>query len=237
MADQALARDAETVLGYSTTGLYAFWLYSLGPVFALLHDDLRLSYAVTSLHSTLWAAGTVLTGITFGRLAQRSGRWRLTWIAAIGASAGAALLAGGNTLALTLLAAGVLGYFGTILQTAAAALLSDHHGSDRGRALLEANIVASCAAVLAPLAVGALAATAAGGRAALLLPVVGLAALFLAVRGRGMRSTDSLRPSTAPVGSGRPPGYWRGCTLVAAVVAGGVCVIFYAPPLRHPAVA
>jgi MFS family permease len=95
-----------TVLAYTALAPYVFCLYGLGPILVFLHDELRLSYTLTSLHSALWAAGTVLSGLVFARLTRLAGRVRLFWWSMAGTAAGALLFAVGHIVALTLLAAG-----------------------------------------------------------------------------------------------------------------------------------
>jgi predicted MFS family arabinose efflux permease len=229
---RADSRDQLTRLCYGALASYAFWLYSLGPVLSLLHDQLSLSYAVTSLHSTLWAGGTVLTGLVFRRTTAALGRRRVFWLAAAGAGATAAWFAAADAVALTLAAAGCLGTFGTVLQATTSASLADHHGSDRDRALLEANIGASAAAVLAPLAISGLDRAGVGGRTALLLPILACAGLYAVYR--GVVFPASLAPGAAADLRGpMPPGYWATCALVGFAVAIEFCVVFYAAPLVH----
>jgi MFS family permease len=76
------------VLAYAALAIYSFCLYALGPTLTFLRDELRLSYTLTSLHSSLWAAGTVVTGLVFARLVVLLGRRRLFWLGAGGTAGG-----------------------------------------------------------------------------------------------------------------------------------------------------
>lgn len=58
-------RRQVTVVAFSSLGAYAFCLYALGPIITLLRDELGLSDAMASLHSALWAAGTIATGLLY----------------------------------------------------------------------------------------------------------------------------------------------------------------------------
>ena len=56
------ARDQLTWLAYLSLSAYAFYIYALGPVVAFLHQELYLSYTLTSLHppsgrSARWSPG------------------------------------------------------------------------------------------------------------------------------------------------------------------------------------
>lgn len=230
-APAPMRRDALTLLGYSTLGAYAFWLYALGPALTLLRHQLHLSYSLTSLHSTLWAGGAVLVGLLFDGAVRRRGRMNVLWMAALCGSAGALLMAGGQAVGVTLLAAALLGTFGTTVQTASSGLLAEHQRGARDQALLEANIGASVAAVMAPLVIGALERAGVDGRVAMALPVLTLAAAYLFARRRALRIDTPAEPVRARPRGDLPPLYWRACWLVAVAVAIEFCIVFYAPAL------
>ncbi len=199
-------RDRVTVLAYGALASYAFSLYGLGPELAFLRVELHLSYTEASLHSTVWAAGTILTGLVFGDLARRLGRWRLFWLAAVGTAAGTLLFSMSHVLALTLLAAAALGTSGTTLQSATSVVLSDRHGLLRDRALVEANVLASAAALCASALLGALARTPFGWRAGLVAPAILLAVLFIVYR-REQLAVTTPAPATSQRAARLPRAY------------------------------
>lgn len=226
MSAPPFVRDRVTVLAYGAVGAYAFCLYALGPVLAFLHSELRLSYTLTSLHSALWAGGTILTGVVFGPLVRQVGRRTVLWGSGLGTAAGALLLSVSHVVALTLLATGILGIAGTLVQTATTVILSDRHGPLRARALIEGGVVAAAAAVVAPAVLGSLDRTGLGWRAGMLLPVFGVAALWLVF------CRDRLPPAQpAAAGEGGsgplPRGYWPLAVLVSVVVGIEFSVVFY----------
>ncbi|MET7932430.1 MFS transporter [Streptomyces sp. NPDC005322] len=194
-------RDRLTGMAYGGLALYAFLLYALGPLLPLLRDDLRLSYTVMSLHSTAFAAGAVLTNLVFERARRRFGYRTLFWAAAVGLVLGGLLLATGRSVAMTLTAAAVSGIGGALLQTTALAVLAEHHGPLRDRALVEANAGASATALAAPLVIGALQTAGAAWNWTLLVPPVAAAVLYAVFR------HDRLRPrSDVSAHAGAPPG-------------------------------
>ncbi len=216
---EAFGRDAPTLLCYGAIAAYAFWLYAFGPSLALLRAELHFSYATIGAYSALWAAGGVLVGASFPALARRLHRSVLLWGSAAAATAGAGLFAAAHTVALTLLAAALLGFAGTTLLSCSQAILSDRHGERRDRVLTEANVGAAGCAVLAPLLLGLLQGTPAGWRAAMGLPALVLAGLYLRYRHQ---------PLPAPAGRSarglsRLP---RSCWLLAALVAVGIAAEF-----------
>jgi predicted MFS family arabinose efflux permease len=222
-------RDRLTWLAYISLSSYAFYLYALGPVLAFLHQELHLSYTVTSLHSTIFSAGAVVTGLTFDRFTRRAGRHRVFWLSAVATALGALLFFAGHQVTVTLLAAFVLGVGCTYLGAGCSVALADRHGRQRDRALLEANVGASGTGVAVPALLGLLAGTAAGWRPALLVPVLALAVLFAR-----LRHTAFPAPA-APTSTARrlPRGFWGPCLLVALAVGIEFTVIFYGVPLLH----
>jgi MFS family permease len=158
--------------------------------------------------------------VTFPALARRLHRAALLWGSASAAMVGAGLLAAARSVALTMLAAAVLGFAGTTLLTCIQAILSDRHGDRLDRALTEANIGAAACAVLAPITLGLLQGTSAGWRTAMGLPALVMAGLYLRYRHQ---------PLPAPPGRRRARGRARlplSCWLLAALTAVGIAVEF-----------
>lgn len=220
LRDEAFRRDAPTRLCYAALGAYAFWLYAFGPALALLRGELHFSYALLGVYPALWSGGAVLAGATFPAAARRLPRGALLWCSAAAATAGACLFAAARTVALTLAGAALLGFAGTTLLTCIQAVLSDRHGERRDRALSEANVGAAGCAVLAPLLLGLLHGTPAGWRAAMGLPALVLAGLYLRYRHQPLPAAPAGRPAS---GRTRLP---LSCWLLAALVAAGIAVEF-----------
>lgn len=220
------ARDRVTVLAYAAVGAYAYYLYALGPVLAFLHDELDLSYTMTSVHSALWAGGTVLTGVIFGSLVRRVGRRAVLWGSVAGTCAGGLLFSVSHQVGLTLLSTGILGIAGSLVQAATTVILADRHGVWRGRALVESGVMAAGAAVLAPVVLGSLDRTNFGWRAGMLLPAVALGVVWLVFRQE--RLPQAPPPPVDNVGSGRlPRAYWPLAVMVAVVVGIEFSMVFY----------
>ena len=222
-------RDAPTLLSYTALAGYAFWLYAFGPALALLQAELHFSYTLLGIYSALWAAGAALAGVTFTAFARRLQRATLLWCSAAGATTGAGLFSAAHSVELTMLGAAVLGFAGTTLLTCTQAILSDRHGECRGRALIEANVGAAGCAVLAPLLLGLLQGTPASWRAAMGLPVLVLAGLYLRYRHQPLPTAPAARPTA---GSARLPlACWLLATLVAAGIAVEFCLVYFGAEL------
>ena len=217
---ESFGRDGPTRLSYAAVAGYAFWLYAFGPALALLRGELHFSYALLGTYSAVWAAGAALAGMTFAALARRLPRAALIWYPAAVATAGAALFAVSRSIVFTMLGAAMLGFAGTIMLTCAQAVLSERHGERRDRALTEANVGAAACAVLAPLLLGLLQDTPVGWRAAMGLPAILFALLYLRYRHQQLRPARIARPT------GGRGGLSLSCWLLAALVAIGVAVEF-----------
>lgn len=231
-AGDPFVRDAPTVVAYGTLASFTFWLYAFGPALTLLREELRFSYTVLGLYPVLWSGGAALAGAGFAVAARHLSRGALLWGSALVTVAGAGLFTLGSGVGPTLAGAVVLGVAGTTLLTAVQAVLSDRHGPRRDRALTEANVGAAACAVAAPLALGALAGSPAGWRAAFALPVLALAALYLRYRtrslGPGPRSAGSGRPRTPRADAGRLPaasGFFAALTAVGIAVE--FCLVYF----------
>ncbi|WP_338089305.1 hypothetical protein [Nocardia gipuzkoensis] len=92
-------------------------------------------------------------------------------------TAGAAMFTISHGIAPTLVAALVVGWAGTTVQTTTQSVLADRHGPRRDTAFVESNIGA--AAVLAPLTLGILQSTPATWRTGMALPAAGMMVLYL----------------------------------------------------------
>jgi predicted MFS family arabinose efflux permease len=190
---------------------------------------LELTYAAISAHATVWAAGTVVTGVVYHRLARRLGRRRLLWSTGAATAVGATMLIFAESLAMTLAAAAVMGTAGTLMQACALAALADAHPRRRSRALVESTIGASLAAVTVPFVLAAAESAGPGWRVGWVVPILGLAALY-GLWGRVVLPAG--RPGQTR-GSDRrlPPAYWLLAVVVALGVAIEFCVVYFGPQL------
>lgn len=178
-------RDRRTWAAYLLLGLFAYIETSVGPVMPFLRAELGLSYAVASLHFSAFAIGAIISGLAGERVVRRIGRAAALWGGIAGMVAGALLVAFSPVVAGTILGTFTMGLIGTISLMANQAVLADIHGSQRTIALAESNVAATTCAVLAPLIVGALAASGLGWPLALVLTApwaLGLWLLFRRVR-------------------------------------------------------
>ncbi|MDX9830069.1 MAG: MFS transporter [Anaerolineae bacterium] len=226
MKAETLRRDGLTWLAYLMLAFYGYFLNVLGPITPFLQDELRLSYTLSSLHFTAFAAGILLVGFGGHLVVQRLGRWRSLWVGAAGVSLNAVLLLLGRQPAITIAASFLMGLIGSLILAIVPAALSDRHGERRSVALSEANVISSLVSTAAPLLVGWSARWLGSWRVALgamaLTP-----ALLYAVLGRGT-ARESSAALPGPGGSRPLPALfwinWLGLVLAISVE---FCMIFW----------
>jgi MFS family permease len=226
----AFERDRPTLLSYSAIGVFAFDLYAFGPALALLRPELHLSYAMVGVHSAAWASGTIAASAGYSRAVRLVGRHRLFWWSSLGLAAGSAVFALAYVVALSLLGAVIMGLAGTLLLTAAQAVLSDRHGRRREQALVEANIGAGACGVIAPLLLAGLGQTAATWRVAMIVPVIGMALAWLFYRHLTLPEAPP-RPLSTLDRSPLSGTYWILAVLVALGIGIEFCLIYFGAEL------
>lgn len=179
----AFVRDRTTVVLYAA--LCAFGAMQTVPSLATpaLREEFGYDYGLSSAHLSLYAAGSVLTGLVGAQLGRLLGRRVVLVVGLLGFAAGAALLAAGRAPWATLGACLLAGTLGTLVLVTVQAALADHHGEQRAVAFAESNAMASVGTTLAPLVVGGLAASTGSWRWGVLLLAAGTAAVGLTARG------------------------------------------------------
>lgn len=218
-------RDRFTWLAYLFLAFYGYFLNILGPITPYLKDELGLSYTVSSLHFTAFAAGILVIGLAGHLLIRRVGRAAALWIGAFGMSLGALLLLTGRSPVVTIPAAFCTGLVGSLILAIIPSALADRHGEGRAIALSEANVVSSIACTLAPLMVGWTAALAGGWRLALALAAGTPVLMYLGFR----RATPPPSASAAAQRAARPlpRAYWVYWAALVLAVSIEFCMIFW----------
>src|SRR6188508_3312496 len=206
-------------------GLWGFLLYALGPALPALREQLDVSRAVVSLHTTLIAVGAIAVGIAGDRFVVRVGRRAAFWTSATGIASGALLLAAGGNLAVTLPAAAVLGIAGALVVTTLQAALADRHGPLAPVALVESNAIATGLGVLALFAVAVAIWAGSDWRA------VFIAAALLAVPAMAIAYGSVCFPAALELPHDHEPGlprpYWFYWFALLLFVAIEFCVVFW----------
>src|SRR5687768_9935849 len=206
-------------------GLWGFMLYALGPALPALREQLDVSRAVVSLHTTLIAVGAIAVGIAGDRFVLRVGRRAAFWVAAGGIASGALLLAAGGALAVTLPAAALLGIAGALVVATLQATLADRHGPLAPVALVESNAIATGLGVLALFAVAVAIWAGSDWRA------VFVAAGLLAVPAMAIAYGSVSFPAAPELPHDHEPGlpgpYWFYWLALLLFVAIEFCIVFW----------
>ena len=219
-------RDRRTWAAYLLLGLFAYIETSIGPVMPFLRAELGLSYAVASLHFSAFAIGAIISGMTGERVVRRIGRTAALWGGIAGMCTGAVLIALSPVVAGTILGTFIMGLIGTISLMANQAVLADIHGAQRTIALAESNVAATACAVLAPLIVGALAASGLGWPLALVLTLPWALGLWLVFR--RVRFPDVLpAQATAHRPTALPKAFWMLAAVLFLVSSVEWCMAYW----------
>jgi fucose permease len=165
-------RDRFTWQAYLGLAYFAYFQAALGPLMPFLRDELRLSYTVGGLHFSAFALGMMLAGSIGDLVAAKWGRYRTFWGGGIGMVIGIILFSLGQTVAVTIISAFLMGSLGALVLVMVQSTLSDQHGDNRAVALTEANILASVAASMAPFLVGGFQLISIGWRGGILIAIL-----------------------------------------------------------------
>lgn len=223
----SLTRDRFTWLMYLMMGFYSYFLSGLGPAMPFLRAELRLSYTVSSLHFSAFAAGILVAGLITDRLTRRFGRRKIFWSGMAGMIAGALLLLLGSRPALTIGGSLMMGTIGSFLLVLIPSLLSERFGEARAVAISEANVAGSFCAGLAPLAIGLLVRIHWGWRSAFLLIVAGGFLLYGMSRQVDFPEVSAEHSTQARASTRLPAIFWAYWILIVLAVAVEFCIIFW----------
>ena len=219
-------RDRRTWAAYLLLGLFAYLETSLGPVMPFLRAELGLSYAVASLHFSAFAIGAIICGLVGERIVRRIGRTVALWGGIAGMIVGALLVAFSPVVAGSICGTFIMGLVGTVSLMANQSVLADMHGAQRTIALAESNVAATTCAVLAPLIVGALAASGLGWPLALVLSVPWALSLWLGfhqVRFPEIRAEQVAGREHAAL----PPAFWVLAAVLFLVTSVEWCMAYW----------
>ena len=180
--------DRVTLVSYATLASWSWFVYGFGASLALLRDEQGSSPTLSGLHGTSLAIGGVIGALLAARLNNRFGRGVVLRVAVIGAAAFCLLfLLPGSTIGWTLATAFIACFFANICVVGVNSFIATHQGDASPGAFTESTALAALMGLLAPLTVGALAATVIGWRGGLVVAVIGFVAVEIA---RGRRVSD-----------------------------------------------
>lgn len=216
-------RTRFTWFAYALWTFFGFFINALGPLTPFLKAELNLSYTVSSLHFTAFAAGILLTGVGGQWLVERVGRRAALWLSAGGISASMWLLLLGQSPFITIGAAGLLGVLGGLIFISLPAMFSDQYGALRAIPLSESNLLASIVGMCAPLLIGWAAAGWGGWRLA--VGAVTLVPLVIYAAFRTVELPTPTAPHAEATATPLPFTYWLYWVAIFLVVAVEFCIL------------
>ena len=172
--------DKPTLISFFSLSAWSWFVYGFGASLALLSEDQGSAAWVTGLHAPALALGGVVGALATPRLTHRFGRGVMMRVGAIGAAlAILCYLIPGLPVVGTLAAIFVATFFGNIIVVCVNSFISVHQGTAAPAAFTENLALAALMGLLAPVAVGAAAASALGWRVGLLVAVIAFVLLEL----------------------------------------------------------
>ena len=217
---QDYRRDPVTWAGFAALFAFGFLNAVLGPSLPYIRASEHISYVVGALHQVAYAIGGGLAGLLAAGYRHSLSRRATIMLGLAGAALAGFALGYGDTVAITLLGALLMSFFGTSALIRVWAVLADIHGSRRAVALSEGEVSVSLAGIFTPLLIGVLATTALSWRSGFV--VGGITTIVAAVAvGRVWMPSASHEPRSRLVtGTGSQRGWARPTLiLVLAVVA------------------
>jgi fucose permease len=225
---ESFKRTAVVWLLYVLLGLFSFALCMIGPAIPYLKIEFKLDYTMSALHLSMFAMGMVVSGFLSPPLLDRLGLFRGLWGGIFGMVLGAVLLVLAPSPWLTLLSILLMSLTGTFCLTAIQASISGLFTVWRGKALMEANMVASLFSALPPFLLVLGSATFLGWR--ILTPAFALAVAATALLGwQATRQHSDSTEANTPDAPGRLPArFWLSWLIIFFGVATEWCAGFWA---------
>lgn len=227
MMQKTFHRDRLTWLAYLLLAFYGYFINILGPITPFLKSEFSLSYTVSSLHFTAFAAGILAIGLGGHFLIQRIGRWRAMWMGAIGISLGVVLLVSGKTPILTIGGSFLMGLLGSLILAIVPAALSEQHGEQRAVALSEANVIASMVSATAPILAGLSVRSTGDWRPALVVAAFTPLVLYLFFRKASSPAISAAQEQRKSSQQPLPIRYWIYWLAIVLAVSVEFCMIFW----------
>lgn len=171
-------RGALTWAAFGMLGGFGFLNAVLGPALPYIRATEHIGYVVGAAHQVAFALGGGLAGLYAAGAKGSPGRSVIIRVGLVAAAVAGLWVGYGDQAAVTVVAALFVSLLGTSALIRLWAALSDAHQARRTVAMTEGEVAISLGGIIAPLAVGGLAATALSWRFAF---VVGAALVVLAV--------------------------------------------------------
>lgn len=222
----APVRDRATWIVYASLAIYGYVLYGLGPGLDALREELEVTRSAIGLAGSAFAIGAVATAFAAPPVLARLGHGTLMRVGLTGLGIGTVMLVAAGHLALAIAATFVMGIAGTLILIVVPLIVEVRQPEARAAALAEANVGASLAGVLAPIAVGLAILADVGWRVGVLVVLAAIALVLFA--GSSDLHEGPVHPIAPAVRARIPRGYWRWWCLIVLVVGVEFSIVFWA---------
>ena len=213
-----------------------YCLNAAGPVTSYLRSEFGLSYTLSSVHTSAFALGIVLTGLLGGLFLRLMSPWRSMALGAIGVGVGGIVLSLARRPAISVLGLFLMGLVGTLILAVYPAILNKEMGEGSAVGISEANTSASVFASLAPVAIGFFGGLAITWRPAVLIVTLASMGLgvWLLLKTREKESTKSETTTQQPIQGKLPSLFWVLWIALVLSVSIEFCTIYWSGDLiRH----
>ncbi len=149
-----IKRDRLTKITYAQIAAMSWFIFGMGPAFALLREDLGVTRTVIAFHNVASSIGSILAGVTSTYLIHRFGRGNMIRTGAFGMVIGLLLFTTGSSVAFTLPGMLICGYAGILIIQCNSAFLNNHHGKAAPSVISEVNSLGALVGFMAPIVLG-----------------------------------------------------------------------------------
>ncbi len=154
MEKVTIERDRLTKITYAQIAAISFFIFGVGPAFALLREDLGVTRTVIAFHNISGAVGSILAGLTSTYAIKKFGRGNVIRGGVVALTIGLLLFLMGTSVAFTLPGIFICGYAYVLLVQCNSAFLNNHHGAAAPSVISEANAFGAMVGFIAPITLG-----------------------------------------------------------------------------------
>lgn len=208
-----IKRDKVTLLLFAVSGMFGYGIGLLSPLIAQARKDMDFSFAVSGMHSSFWALGTLLIGFIGPSIVTKLGRKNTRILAMVTTSIAITAFCLDFSLIFTFGGAFLFGSVGTFLITTALASLSEKHPENQVSINAEANAVGALMAAFAPIFFGLMVDSPLGWRAVAIPPVALTLYLLISLK-ESDRPLHVSKTESKKLAQKLPKEYWIVCALL-----------------------
>lgn len=223
-----LQRDRLTWLSYLLYGFWSFVWCLYSPLMPFMRAEMHLSYSMASLHFSGLALGLLIAGFSGYRILAAVPRKTAVLAGSVSVCVAGTSFAFASVPAITICAATVVGFAGSIAAQALVSMLAERQPEHRALTIAELVMVNSLFSAAAPLVVAAVIGAAFSWKVVALIPAVLLAGICVGTKCGGKEKWPV--PSERSGSGGKlTSAYWLYFTIVFLTTAAEWSIAFWCP--------